>query len=223
MALVGPSGSGKSTLMSLLLRLYDPDQGSVLIDGQDIRNYTLQSVRNQISVVLQESLLFAASVRENIAYGNPEATPEAIEAAARLANAHDFICELPQGYDTVLGERGVTLSGGQRQRLAIARAAIRHAPILILDEPTLGLDEENERTVIAALHGLSQASTTFLVTHDLGLAATADLILYVAKGQVQEQGTHAELMQHPGDYAAMYQLQCTPDHQLREARHASRP
>ncbi|WP_089940967.1 ABC transporter ATP-binding protein [Candidatus Entotheonella palauensis] len=222
-ALVGPSGSGKSTLISLLLRLYDPDAGSMRIDGQDIRHYTLASLRGQISVVLQESLLFAASVRDNIAYGNPEATPEAIEAAAHLANAHAFITELPQGYDTVLGERGVTLSGGQRQRLAIARAAIRQAPILILDEPTLGLDEENERTVIAALNCLSHACTTFLVTHDLALAASADVILYIEGGSIRERGTHAELIQHSGAYATLYRLQCTPDRQLEEVSHAITP
>src|SRR5262249_46048924 len=134
-AVVGPSGIGKSTLVSLLLRLYDPAEGRILIDGRDIRDYTLASLRAQISVVLQDTLLFAATVWDNIAYGAAHAAPEDVEAAARLANAHDFIQALPKGYDTLLGERGVTLSGGQRQRLAIARAAIRKAPILILDEP----------------------------------------------------------------------------------------
>src|SRR5262249_6547711 len=147
-ALVGPSGTGKSTLASLLLRLYDPTAGRVLIDGHDVREYTLASLRAQVSVVLQDTVLFAASVRDNIGYGAPGSSPEAVEEAARLANAHDFILALPQGYDTVLGERGVTLSGGQRQRIAIARAALRRAPILILDEPTTGLDEENERVVV---------------------------------------------------------------------------
>src|SRR5262249_8399170 len=147
-ALVGPSGIGKSTLVSLILRLYDPVQGRVLIDGHDIRDYTLASLRGQISVVLQDTLLFAASVTDNIAYGTPGATRGEIEAAARLANAHDFIENLPCGYETILSERGVSLSQGQRQRLAIARAAIRKAPILILDEPTTGLDEENEQAVI---------------------------------------------------------------------------
>src|SRR5437667_4625581 len=153
-ALVGPSGSGKSTLVSLILRLYDPTAGRVLIDGRDIREYTLASLRPTISIVLQDSILFVGTIRDNIAQGAPGASPEATEAAARLANAHGFILAQPQGYDTVVGERGVTLSNGQRQRIAVARAAIRHAPLLILDEPTTGLDGENERAVIEALERL---------------------------------------------------------------------
>ena len=210
-ALVGPSGAGKSTLASLLLRLYDPTSGAVLIDGADIRAYTLESVRAQISVVLQETLLFAASVRDNLAYGAPEATPESIEAAARLANAHEFILRLPQGYDTPLGERGVTLSAGQRQRLAIARAAVRRAPLLIFDEPTTGLDRENERIVIDALNRLSRGRTSLLVTHNLRQAVDADLILYIENGRVLERGTHAELMKGSGRYAALYRLQSLAD------------
>jgi ATP-binding cassette subfamily B protein len=206
-AVVGPSGSGKSTLMNLLLRLYDPAEGSVMIDGHDIREYTLESLRAQLNVVLQDSLLFAASVKENIAYGAPGATDQEIEAVARLANAHDFITALPLGYDTILSERGTSLSGGQRQRIAIARAAIRKAPILILDEPTAGLDETNEQEVIAALHRLAVRRTTFLITHDLRLAARADLILYIENGRVLERGAHAQLMQSQGRYAALYQLQ----------------
>lgn len=207
-ALVGDSGSGKSTLGSLLLRLYDPQAGRILIDGHDIRAYTLQSLRSQISVVLQESCLFAASIAENIAYGKPGATPEEIVAAAQLANAHEFITKtLPQGYETQLGERGVTLSGGQRQRIAIARAAIRRAPILILDEPTTGLDRQNETTVLEALARLAETSTTFLITHDLMLAAQADQILYLEQGEIIEQGTHAQLLQTQRRYAARYQLQ----------------
>jgi ATP-binding cassette subfamily B protein len=210
-ALVGPSGAGKSTLASLLLRLYDPTSGAVLIDGADIRAYTLESVRAQISVVLQETLLFAASVRDNLAYGAPEATPESIEAAARLANAHEFILRLPQGYDTPLGERGVTLSAGQRQRLAIARAAVRRAPLLIFDEPTTGLDRENERIVIDALNRLSRGRTSVLVTHNLRQAVDAHLILYIENGRVLERGTHAELMNGSGRYAALYRLQSLGD------------
>ncbi|WP_204141631.1 ABC transporter ATP-binding protein [Halomicronema sp. CCY15110] len=206
-AVVGPSGSGKSTLMSLLLRLYDPTSGRVLIDGQDIRDYTLDSLRPQISVVLQESLLFAATIRENIAYGIAGVSDREIEAAARLANAHEFITRLPQGYDTVVGERGATLSGGQRQRIAIARAAIRRTPILILDEPTTGLDQANEQAVVDALRRLSQNRTTFLITHDLHLAPQADRILYLEQGQVLEQGTHCELMQRNGAYAALFRMQ----------------
>ena len=206
-ALVGPSGSGKSTFVSLILRLYDPTAGRVLIDGRDIRDYTLASLRAQTSVVLQDSILFAATIRDNIAYGAPVAPPEAIEAAARIANAHAFIEALPHGYDTVVGERGVTLSSGQRQRIAIARAAIRRAPVLIFDEPTTGLDGESERAVIEALDRLAQGWTTFLITHDLRLAARADLILYLEDGRVRERGTHLELLQADGCYASLYRVQ----------------
>ena len=185
-ALMGPSGSGKTSFVSLILRFYDPTAGRVMIDGRDIREYTLASLRAQISVVLQDSLLFAASIRDNIAYGAPGASHEAVEAAARLANAHSFIAALPQGYDTVIGERGVTLSNGQRQRIAIARAAIRHAPILILDEPTTGLDRENAEAVIEALERLAEGRTAFLITHDPDLAARAHRILFMDAGRVRE-------------------------------------
>ena len=206
-ALVGPSGIGKSTLVSLMLRLYDPIDGCVRIDGRDLREYTLASLRSQVSVVLQETILFAASVRDNIAFGAPGATSEAIESAARLANAHEFILALPQGYETQLGERGVTLSGGQRQRIAIARAAIRQAPLLILDEPATGLDEENERFILEALERLAQGRTAFFITHDLRLASRASLILYLEGGRVFERGAHAELMQTNGRYASLYRQQ----------------
>lgn len=210
-ALVGPSGGGKSTLVSLLLRLYDPLEGSISIDGLDLRTYQLRSLRQQISIVLQESVLFAASVSDNIAYGRLGATQAEIEQAARLANAHDFILNLPQGYDTVLGERGATLSGGQRQRIAIARAAVRQAPIVILDEPTTGLDNENDRAVTEALERLTQKSTTFWISHNLRTTETADLILYIEAGQVLEQGSHAELMRLSGRYAALYAIQSVLD------------
>jgi len=206
-ALVGASGSGKSTLVSLVLRLYDPQQGRVLIDGRDIREFTLESLRSQVSAVLQDNLLFAASVRENIAHGAPDAGPEEIVAAAKLANAHDFVMALPQGYDTVLGERGVTLSQGQRQRLAIARAAIRKAPILILDEPMTGLDKTNEQAVVESLERLDYGCTTFLITHDLRHAARADSILYLEGGRIVEQGNHEQLLRANGRYAALYHLQ----------------
>ncbi len=209
-AIVGPSGSGKSTLTSLVLRLYDPQQGRVLIDGRDIREYTLESLRSQISAVLQDNLLFAASVRENIAHGSPAATFEQIVAAAALANAHEFIMALPDGYETVLGERGVTLSQGQRQRLAIARAAIRKAPILILDEPVTGLDQHNEQTVLESLSKLDYGCTTLTITHDLRQAATADQILYLDAGCLVESGTHQELLRANGRYAAAYLLQSDP-------------
>ncbi|MDJ0619792.1 MAG: ABC transporter ATP-binding protein [Calothrix sp. MO_192.B10] len=205
-AVVGPSGSGKSTLLSLILRLYDPVGGRILIDGQDIREYTLDSLRQQISIVLQESILFAVSVRENIAYGKIGATDKEIKAAARLANAHDFIMKLPQGYDTILSERGGTLSGGQRQRIAIARAAIRQTPIVILDEPNAGLDNGSERAVNKALEQLTQGRTTFLITHNLQTVQEADLILYVENGSIVEQGTHKELMGLAGKYATLFRL-----------------
>jgi ATP-binding cassette subfamily B protein len=205
-AIVGASGNGKSTLVSLLLRLYDPEQGRVLIDGRDIREFTLESLRAQISVVLQDTLLFAASVRENIGNGYAAATDEDVEWAARVANAHDFIVRLPQGYDTIQGERGVTLSAGQRQRIAIARAAIRRSPILILDEPTTGLDEENERAVIEALERLAHGRTTFLVTHNLKHAARTHLIVVLENGRVVETGAPRELVARGGRYATLSRL-----------------
>jgi ATP-binding cassette, subfamily B, bacterial len=206
-AVVGPSGSGKSTLLSLILRLYDPEVGRILIDGQDIKEYTLDSLRQQISVVLQDSVLFAASVRENIAHGRLGATDKEVEKAARLANAHDFIMKLPQGYDTILSERGGTLSGGQRQRIAIARAAIRQAPIIILDEPTTGLDNASERTVNAALEKLTEGRTTFVISHNLRAVENADIIFYIEGGRVLEQGTHRELMRQGERYATLYRMQ----------------
>lgn len=206
-ALVGPSGGGKSSLVSLLLRLYDPVEGGILIDGHDLREYKVDSLRQQISIVLQESVLFAVSVKDNIAYGCLNATDAEIEAASRLANAHDFIEALPLGYDTILGERGATLSGGQRQRIAIARAAVRQSPIVILDEPTTGLDQENEREVSEALERLTQNSTTFWITHNLKAAEQADTILYIESGKVLEQGTHSELINLGNKYAAMYAVQ----------------
>jgi ATP-binding cassette subfamily B protein len=208
-ALAGPSGGGKSTFLGMILRFHDPTEGRVMIDGRDVREYKLASLRPQISVVLQDTLLFATSVWDNIGCAATEATREQIIAAARLANAHEFILELPQGYDTVLGERGVTLSGGQRQRIAIARAAIRQAPILILDEPMAGLDEENERAVIEAFERVSAGCTTFLVSHDLQHAVRADCIIYLEDGRVLEQGTHSELMAANGRYARMYRMQAT--------------
>ncbi|WP_416673912.1 ABC transporter ATP-binding protein [Egbenema bharatensis] len=213
-AIVGHSGSGKSTLTNLLLRLYDPTDGEILIDQHPIRDYTLESLRAQMSIVLQDSLLFATSIWENIGYGSPSATQADIIAAAKLANAHDFIMALPQGYDTVIGERGVTLSGGQRQRIAIARAAVRQAPILILDEPTTGLDKANEQEVLDALERLTVGRTTFLIVHDLALVAKADCILYIERGRLLERGTHQELMGLNGRYASLYRLQAAEQEQI---------
>jgi ATP-binding cassette subfamily B protein len=204
---VGPSGGGKSTLASLLLRFHDPTRGRILVDGHDIREFTLESVRSQISIVLQDSVLFAASVRHNIAFGAVGATMEEVIAAAQMANAHGFILEMPQQYDTVLGERGASLSGGQRQRIAIARAVIRKAPIVILDEPTTGLDRKNEREVSAALDRLSNKRTTLLITHNLDAAQDADLVLFLSEGRIVERGTHAELLGLNCEYAAMFHRQ----------------
>lgn len=206
-ALVGPSGGGKSTLVSLLLRLYDPLLGQVSIDGRDIRDYQIDSLRQQISIVLQDSVLFGTTVRENIAYGTVGATAQEIEQAAKLANAHDFIMQLPQGYDTLMSERGSTLSGGQRQRIAIARAAVRKARIVVLDEPTVGLDNKSEKTVNEALARLTKDATTFLITHDLSASKNYDRIFYIENGQILESGTHSALMRQGQHYAALYQLQ----------------
>jgi ATP-binding cassette subfamily B protein len=205
-ALLGRSGSGKSTLSALTLRLYDPQAGSISIDGVDIRKYRLESLRREIGIVLQDSLLFATTVRENIAYGKLDATEQEIVAAAKAANAHDFIMQLENGYDTVVGERGTTLSGGQRQRIAIARTFIRNMPILILDEPMTGLDIESESTVREALRRLVAGKTSILITHDLQAASEADLILLLADGRIIEQGSHQELLLRNGQYRDLWEF-----------------
>ena len=205
-ALLGRSGSGKSTLGSLALRLYDPQAGSISIDGVDIKKYRLESLRREIGIVLQDSLLFATTVRENIAYGKLDATEQEIVAAAKAANAHEFIMQLENGYDTVVGERGATLSGGQRQRIAIARTFIRDMPILILDEPMTGLDIESETTVREALRRLMSGRTSILITHDLEAASEADLILLLADGQIIEQGSHQELLLRNGQYRDLWEF-----------------
>ena len=202
-AVVGPSGIGKSTLASLLLRFWDPLRGVVSIDGIDLRRCTLRSLRRQISVVLQETVLFAGSIRENLAHGIADATDERIEAAARLARCHEFIAAMPDGYDTVVGERGSTLSHGQRQRLAIARAAMRDTPLLVLDEPTSGLDEATRRDVVGALLTLAAGRTTFLVTHELDLTDHADLVVCIDGGRIVESGPPAQLLEAQGVYARL--------------------
>ncbi|HKE28125.1 MAG TPA: ABC transporter ATP-binding protein [Bryobacteraceae bacterium] len=213
-AIVGPSGSGKSTLASLLLRLYEPHEGRILFDERDIREYKLESLRRQVGVALQDSMLFAVSVRENIQFGSKDSTDEEVIHASRLANAHEFIDQLPQGYDTIIGERGSTLSGGQRRRVALARAAVRDTPVLILDEPTTGLDGKNESEVNAALRQLSEGRTTILITHDLASVSHVDRILYLHEGEIVEEGTQEELMMLDGHFAAAYRLQISETNRI---------
>jgi subfamily B ATP-binding cassette protein MsbA len=209
-ALVGPSGSGKTTIVSLVPRFYDPVSGQVLIQGMDIRRYKLKSLRDQMSFVLQDTVLFRATIWENIAYGKPGATSKEITRAAELANASEFIDEMPDGYDTMVGERGVTLSGGQRQRIAIARAVIRDTPILILDEPTAGLDAVSEQSVMEALDRLMKGRTSVVIAHRLGTIRHADIIFVIKDSELAEQGTHDTLMAENGVYAELHRIQ-TPD------------
>jgi ABC-type multidrug transport system fused ATPase/permease subunit len=210
LAIVGYSGAGKSTLAQLLPRLYDPQSGAVRIDGTDIRRFTLESLRDQISLVLQDAVLFSGTVADNIAYGLREASGEAIVRAARLANAHEFIEQLPDGYATMLGERGANLSGGQRQRIAIARAFIRNPPILVLDEPTTGLDVESTHLVLDALATLMRGKTTIIVSHDLNLIRRADRVCVIDSGRIVEAGTHHELLRSGGRYADLHAKQFGP-------------
>ncbi|WP_158781170.1 ABC transporter ATP-binding protein [Pantoea sp. BAV 3049] len=213
LAIVGPSGTGKSTLLSLLLRLYEPLSGRILLDGQDISDCTIKSIRQSISYVPQDNLLFGLTVRENIALAaTQEVTDEQVFAAARLARAHEFILGLPEGYDTVLSERGTSLSGGQRQRISIARAAIRQSPVLLLDEPGTGLDSEGEYYLMEALTQLMVERTTVIVTHNLSFAARAQRILVLENGRVVEQGTHNTLLANKGRYAELWAIQ-QPDYQ----------
>ncbi|HZM69654.1 MAG TPA: ABC transporter transmembrane domain-containing protein [Candidatus Cryosericum sp.] len=206
LALVGVSGAGKSTIVSLMLRLYDPQQGAVLVDGIDIRRYRRESFRRQIGLVLQDSVLFGATVAENIAYGRPEASREEIVGAARAANADEFIREMENGYDTVVGERGATLSGGQRQRIAIARALIRNPSMLILDEPMTGLDAETEHAVRQALEHLMQGRTCIQITHDLPSVVSSDLVVLLEEGRVLDRGTHEALVARSSRYRELYDM-----------------
>ncbi len=206
-AIVGPTGSGKSTLVSLIPRFVDPSAGRVLIDGHDLRTVRLASVRRQVAIVLQEPFLFPLSIADNIAYGRPEASRQQIQAAAAAANAASFIERLPEGYETVIGERGATLSGGERQRLAIARAVLKDAPILILDEPTSALDAETEEQLMEALERLMAGRTTFLIAHRLSTIRGADRIVVLRDGEIVEEGTHPQLLALHGLYARAYNLQ----------------
>ena len=206
-AIVGATGAGKSTLLSLVPRFYDPTAGAILLDGKDIRNFRVQSLREQMSLVLQDALLFGGTVRENIAFGRPDATDEEVMEAAAQANADEFIQRLPQGYDTPIAERGATLSGGQKQRIAIARAILRNAPILILDEPTSGLDAASERLVIEALERAADKRTSLVIAHRLASIRFANRIVVMERGRIVEEGTHRELLARNGRYAHLYSLQ----------------
>jgi subfamily B ATP-binding cassette protein MsbA len=204
---VGPTGSGKSTVVSLIPRFYDASSGRITIDGIDIREFKLQGLRKQIGFVLQDTVLFRGNVHDNIAYGRPGATSQEVVDAAKLANADEFISRMPHGYDTAVGERGTTLSGGQRQRIGIARAILRNAPILILDEPTASLDPESEKVVMEALERLMKGRTVITIAHRLSTIRTADKIVVLKDGVVAEEGTHDELVQRGGVYAQLYRIQ----------------
>jgi ATP-binding cassette, subfamily B, bacterial MsbA len=206
-ALVGASGSGKTTLTNLLLRFYDPTSGAVRIGGIDIREVTTRDLRSQIAVVTQETILFNDTIRNNIGLGHPGASEADIVAAAKHAHAHDFISEKPEGYNAVIGERGVALSGGQRQRLAIARAILKNAPILILDEATSALDTESERIVQAALEELMIGRTTICIAHRLSTIQRADMIVVMSEGRIVETGTHNELLSRGGVYSNLHNMQ----------------
>ena len=222
-ALVGPSGAGKSTLLNLIPRFYDVDQGTISIDGHDIRRVTLASLRDSIALVSQEVTLFNDTIRDNIAYGRPDATMEEIVEAAKNAGAHDFIEALPNGYETPAGELGERLSGGQRQRISIARAMLKDAPILLLDEATSSLDTESERAVQAALDRLKTGRTTIVIAHRLSTVVGSDLIYVIERGRVVESGTHAELIAAGGAYARQYALQFVDTGTAREAELAAAP
>jgi ATP-binding cassette, subfamily B, bacterial len=209
-ALVGPSGAGKSTIAKLLLRFYDPSQGRIRLDGIDLRDLPLDALRRNIAVVLQETLVFDGTVRDNILWGRPDATERQVIEAARAADAHEFITALPDGYQTRIGQRGRLLSGGQRQRLAIARAMIRDAPVLLLDEPTTGLDAAATRRILVPMRRLMAGRSTLIISHDLLTVSDADLILYLEDGRIAAAGTHPDLLVTSPGYAHLYRLHQQP-------------
>ncbi len=215
-ALLGATGSGKSTLVNLIPRFYDPDRGTVTIDGHDLKDLKLESVRSKIGMVMQETFLFSAPIRENIAYGRPDASLEEIKAAAKAAQIHDYIDTLPEGYDTVVGERGVGLSGGQRQRVAIARALLLNPPILILDDSTSSVDAETEKLIQDALDNLMEGRTSFVITQKLSSVRGADEIIVLERGEVVQRGSHKELLDIPGIYREIYDLQSKGQDELSE-------
>jgi ATP-binding cassette subfamily B protein len=205
--LVGPTGSGKSTLVHLIPRYYDATSGRILIEGIDIRELNLDQLRVSVGVIFQETFLFSASVAENISYGRPDASLEEIQHSARAAQAHDFISELPEGYDTVIGERGVTLSGGQKQRIAIARAFLMNPRFLILDDATASVDSKTEHAIQTAIRELSAGRTTFIIAHRFSTVQHADRILVLREGRLVETGTHSELLKRGGYYSEIYHQQ----------------
>jgi len=214
-ALLGATGSGKSTIINLIPRFYDPTGGRITLEDQDLRDVTLSSLRDQIGIVLQETTLFAASIRENIAFGCPTCTEAEIVAAAQAAQAHEFITEMAEGYDTLVGERGATLSGGQKQRVAIARALLKDPRVLILDDATSSVDTETERLIQLALETLMRGRTSFVIAQRLSTVRTADLILVLEKGRIAASGTHEQLLRTSGIYAEIYHRQLRPQEQFR--------